>query len=225
MLLAGRNSGKEFPPILIFLHPIGDRLRKPLCKPSDNRFASRAQSRGLLHLLSEQITNRKIEMKFRALLAGIALCFAAAPSLVQAEDAKAGKTIVETAVAADGFETLVAAVKAGGLVEALSGEGPFTVFAPTDEAFAKLPKGTLESLLKPENKDKLVAILKYHVVPGKVMAADVVKLDEAETLAKKMVEIKVDGKKVMVNSSQVIKTDIECSNGVIHVINKVLIPE
>lgn len=164
-------------------------------------------------------------MKFRALLAGIALCFAAAPSLVQAEDAKAGKTIVETAVAADGFETLVAAVKAGGLVEALSGEGPFTVFAPTDEAFAKLPKGTLESLLKPENKDKLVAILKYHVVPGKVMAADVVKLDEAETLAKKMVEIKVDGKKVMVNSSQVIKTDIECSNGVIHVINKVLIPE
>merc|ERR1712230_265942 len=135
------------------------------------------------------------------------------------------KDIVDTAVAAGSFSTLVAAVKAAGLVNTLKGEGPFTVFAPTDEAFAKLPAGTVESLLKPENKDKLVAILTYHVVPGKVMAADVVKLDEAETLAKKMVEIKVDGKKVMVNSSQVIKTDIECSNGVIHVINKVLIPE
>lgn len=133
--------------------------------------------------------------------------------------------IVDTAVAADGFETLVAAVKAAGLVETLKGEGPFTVFAPTDEAFAALPEGTLDTLLKPENKDQLVSILTYHVVPGKVMAADVVKVESAKTVQGSEVTVKVDGDTVMVDGAKVVKTDIECSNGVIHVIDSVILPE
>ena len=133
------------------------------------------------------------------------------------------KNIVETAVAAGSFNTLAAALKAGGLIEALSSDGPFTVFAPTDEAFAKLPEGTLEDLLKPENKDKLVAILKYHVVSGAVPASKVVKLKEAKTLGGKKVTIK-SGKAVYVNKSKVVKTDIRTSNGIIHVIDTVVIP-
>ena len=132
------------------------------------------------------------------------------------------KNIVETAVEAGSFNTLAAALKAGGLIDALSSKGPFTVFAPTDEAFAKLPEGTLEDLLKPENKDKLVSILKYHVVSGAVPAAKVVKLKEAKTLGGKTVAIK-SGKAVYVNKSKVIKTDIRTSNGIIHVIDTVLI--
>lgn len=132
--------------------------------------------------------------------------------------------IVDTAVAAKGFNTLVAAVKAGGLVETLKGDGPFTVFAPTDEAFAKLPKGTVESLLKPENRDQLVSILTYHVVPGKVTAAEVVKLSDAKTVQGSKVSIKTEHDKVMVGGVNVIKTDIDCSNGVIHVIDGVLMP-
>ena len=135
------------------------------------------------------------------------------------------KTIVEVAVGAKTFNTLVAAVKVAGLVETLSGEGPFTVFAPTDEAFAKLPKGTVESLLKPENKAKLVAVLTYHVVPGKVMAADVVKLTEAKTVQGTTVDIKVEGESVMIDKAKVVKTDIGCRNGVIHVIDSVILPE
>ena len=134
------------------------------------------------------------------------------------------KDIVDTAVEADGFTTLVAAVKAAGLVETLKGDGPFTVFAPTDAAFKKLPKGTLESLLKPENKAKLVSILTYHVVPGKVMAADVVKLSKAKTVQGSEVEIEVAGGKVKVDNATVVKTDIPCKNGVIHVIDAVIIP-
>lgn len=133
--------------------------------------------------------------------------------------------IVDTAVKAGKFNTLVAAVKAAGLVETLKGEGPFTVFAPTDEAFAKLPKGTVESLLKPENKEKLVAILTYHVVPGKVMAKDVVKLCEAKTVQGSAVKIVVDGTKVSVDGANVVKTDIETSNGVIHIIDSVILPK
>lgn len=162
-------------------------------------------------------------MKFRGVIAAVAMVMATMGSYLTADETKP-KTIVETAIAAEGFETLVAAVKAGELVEALSSKGPFTVFAPTDEAFAKLPKGTLETLLKPENKGKLQEILKYHVVSGNVMAADVVKLKSAKTLADKEVKIKVDGSTVMVNDSKVIKTDIKCSNGVIHVIDTVLLP-
>ena len=134
------------------------------------------------------------------------------------------KTIVEVAVGSDNFKTLVAAVKAADLVDTLSGEGPFTVFAPTDEAFAKLPKGTVEELVKPENKKKLASILTYHVVAGKVMAADVVKLKSAETVQGRKVRIRVKDGKVMVNRANVVKTDIVCKNGVIHVIDAVILP-
>ena len=136
----------------------------------------------------------------------------------------AGKDIVDTAVSAGQFKTLASALDAAGLVETLKGDGPFTVFAPTDEAFAKLPAGTLENLLKPENKDQLVAILTYHVVPGKVKAADVVKLNEAKTVNGKMVNIKVKGDTAMVNDAKVTKADIAASNGVIHVIDTVILP-
>lgn len=135
--------------------------------------------------------------------------------------------IVDTAVASKQFPTLVAAVQAAGLVEALKGEGPFTVFAPTEEAFRKLPKGTLESLLKPENKAKLAAILKYHVVPGKIMASDVMKLKngtDVKTLLGQSIKVK-NSHGVKVNNAKVIKTDIACSNGVIHVIDTVLVPK
>ncbi|MCL9775774.1 fasciclin domain-containing protein [Vibrio methylphosphonaticus] len=135
------------------------------------------------------------------------------------------KDIVDVAADNGSFNTLVAAVKAAGLVETLKGDGPFTVFAPTDEAFAKLPAGTVDMLLMPENKDKLVAILTYHVVPGKVMAADVVKLDSAATVEGQMVTIKVDGGSVMVDQANVVATDVAASNGVIHVIDAVLMPK
>lgn len=129
--------------------------------------------------------------------------------------------IVDTAVAAGSFNTLVTAVKAAGLVDTLKGEGPFTVFAPTDEAFAALPEGTLEALLA--DKEKLTAVLTYHVVSGKVMAADVVKIDEAETVQGGKVAIDASNG-VKVNNAKVVKADIETSNGVIHVIDTVLIP-
>jgi len=138
---------------------------------------------------------------------------------------KKSQDIVDTAVSAGSFKTLVAAVQAAGLVDTLKGEGPFTVFAPTDEAFAKLPKGTVETLLKPENKAKLIAVLTYHVVPGKVMAKDVVKLNEAKTVQGSSVKIAVEDGKVMVDGAQVIKADIATSNGVIHVIDAVILPE
>lgn len=134
------------------------------------------------------------------------------------------KDIVDTAVGAGSFNTLVAAVKAAGLVDTLKGEGPFTVFAPTDEAFAKLPKGTVESLLKPENKSKLVSILTYHVVPGKVKAKKAAKLDSAKTVNGAEITIKPSGKTLMINKSKVVKADIKTSNGIIHVIDAVLIP-
>jgi uncharacterized surface protein with fasciclin (FAS1) repeats len=137
---------------------------------------------------------------------------------------KAKKDIVDTAVAAGSFKTSAATLGAADLIEALKGEGPFTVFAPTDEAFAKLPKGTLESLLKPENKEKLVSILTYHVVSGKVPAKKVVNLTSAKTLQGSEVKINVSGGKVSVDNAQVVKTDIHCSNGVIHVIDKVILP-
>jgi len=134
------------------------------------------------------------------------------------------KDIVDTAVAAGSFKTLATALTSAGLIETLKGDGPFTVFAPSDEAFAKLPAGTVEDLLKPENKEKLVAILTYHVVPGKVMAADVVKLTEATTVQGTTVDIKTADGKVMVDGAQVVKTDIETTNGVIHVIDSVIMP-
>ena len=135
------------------------------------------------------------------------------------------RDIVDTAVGAGDFKTLAAALEAADLVETLKGKGPFTVFAPTDEAFEKLPKGTLEDLLKPENKKKLAGILTYHVVPGKVMAAEVTKMKKAKTVQGTDVKIKVVDGKVMVNDAEVIKTDIACTNGVIHVIDTVIMPE
>ena len=140
----------------------------------------------------------------------------------QAADAK--KDIVDTAVGAGSFKTLVAAVKAADLVKTLKSKGPFTVFAPTDAAFAKLPKGTLESLLKPENKKKLQDILTYHVVAAKVPAVKVAS-GKVKMVNGKNVNVKVDSGKVTVNKANVVKTDIFTSNGVIHVIDKVIIPK
>jgi uncharacterized surface protein with fasciclin (FAS1) repeats len=133
------------------------------------------------------------------------------------------KDIVDTAVAAGTFNTLAAALTAAGLVETLKGEGPFTVFAPTDDAFAALPAGTVEDLLKPENKDKLTAILTYHVVPGKVMSTDLTNGMKAATVNGAEVTIMTEGG-VMVNDAKVTTADIEASNGVIHVIDKVILP-
>ena len=130
--------------------------------------------------------------------------------------------IVETAVAAGQFKTLVAAVQAAGLVETLKGDGPFTVFAPSDAAFAKLPAGTVEALL--QDKAKLAAILTYHVVPGRVTAADVVKLTEAKTVNGKAVKIAVTNGKVMIDGATVVTPDVMASNGVIHVIDTVILP-
>jgi uncharacterized surface protein with fasciclin (FAS1) repeats len=132
--------------------------------------------------------------------------------------------IVDTAIAGK-FNTLVAAVKAAGLVDTLKGPGPFTVFAPTDEAFAKLPEGALQDLLKPENKEKLRSVLTYHVVPGKVMSRDVVKLNSAKTAQGSIIMIKAMDNSVTVNDAHIIKADIAASNGVIHVIDKVILPE
>ncbi|GAB4141927.1 MAG: hypothetical protein Tsb009_11940 [Planctomycetaceae bacterium] len=138
--------------------------------------------------------------------------------------AKKSKDIVDTAVSAGSFKTLVAAVKAADLVETLKSKGPFTVFAPTDAAFSKLPKGTIATLLKPENKKKLQSILTYHVVPGKVTANKVVTLKSAKTVNGKSVKIEVKNGKVFIDGAQVVKTDIHCSNGVIHVIDSVILP-
>lgn len=134
-----------------------------------------------------------------------------------------GKDIVDTAVAAGSFETLVAAVQAAELVDTLKGEGPFTVFAPTDDAFAALPEGTVADLLKPENKDQLVAILTYHVVPGKVMSGDLTDDMTAATVQGGDITIDLDSG-VMVNDANVVQADIETKNGVIHVIDKVILP-
>lgn len=147
-----------------------------------------------------------------------------APSAMVAEQKPMNnKTIVEVASEAGNFKTLVAAVKAAGLVETLSGPGPFTVFAPTDEAFAKLPAGTVEALLK--DKEKLTKILTYHVVAEKVMAKEVTQMSSAKTVQGGEVMVKTDGGQVMINDAAVVKADIEASNGVIHVIDTVLMPQ
>ncbi|MFP1645907.1 fasciclin domain-containing protein [Pontitalea aquivivens] len=156
----------------------------------------------------------------RTLLAFAASTFLAAPALADNHS----KDIVDTAVAAGGFTTLVAAVQAAGLVDTLKGEGPFTVFAPTDDAFAALPAGTVEDLLKPENKDKLTAVLTYHVVPGKVMSGDLANGMKAATVQGAEVTIMTEGG-VKVDAANVTTADIEASNGVIHVIDAVILPK
>lgn len=161
-------------------------------------------------------------MKALFLAAVSAFAFGATPAFAQ-QPAAAG-TIVDVAAANPDFSTLVAAVKAAGLDGTLAGAGPFTVFAPTNAAFEKLPAGTVESLLKPENKDKLTAILTYHVVPGKVMAAQVTGLTEAKTVNGKSAPIDTTAG-VRIGGANVVKTDIAASNGVIHVVDSVLMPE
>lgn len=146
------------------------------------------------------------------------------PLAAGSHDKEAGKDIVDTAIAAGSFNTLVAAVQAADLVDALKADGPITVFAPTDEAFALLPEGTVENLLKPENKDQLVAILTYHVVPGKIDAAKVTTLESAETLQGESISISVKDGKVFVDNAQVITADVMASNGIIHVIDHVILP-
>ena len=169
------------------------------------------------------MTSSANRSRFQFPLIAFAVVSLSIPAL--AADSSAAKDIVDTAVAAGSFKTLTAAVGAAGLVDTLKGPGPFTVFAPTDEAFAKLPKATLDDLLKPENKAKLAAILTYHVVSGKVMAADVVKMKSAKTVNGQKLKVVVKGAKVTVDGASVIKTDIATSNGVIHVIDTVMLPK
>ena len=146
-------------------------------------------------------------------------------SFATADQKAPSKDIVDTAVAAGSFNTLAAALKAAGLVDALKGDGPFTVFAPTDAAFAKLPKGTVETLLKPENKSKLVDILTYHVVSGSVPAKTAVTLNKATALNKKAISLGIKGKSLYLNGkARVIKADVHASNGVIHVLDNVILP-
>ncbi len=159
-----------------------------------------------------------------AAAAGAALLGSAAPVVAQSYVQESKPDIVEIAASAGSFNTLVAAVKAAGLVETLQGEGPFTLFAPTDEAFAKLPAGTVEDLLKPENKEKLQAILTYHVVPGRVMAEDVAGLSSATTVQGQSLRVSIENGTPMVDNAKIIQTDIDASNGVIHVIDSVVIP-
>ena len=163
---------------------------------------------------------RKVRTIAVALVAMVA--FALAPALVSAESGK--KDVVDTAVAAGKFNTLAAALKAAGLVDTLKGQGPFTVLAPTDEAFAKLPAGTVEDLLKPENKEKLKAVLTYHVIPAKAMSSDVAGMTSAKTVNGKELTIKTSEGKVMIDKATVTTADVAASNGVIHVIDSVLLP-
>ncbi len=139
--------------------------------------------------------------------------------------AEPSSDILQTAAAAGSFSTLVAAIKAAGLEETLSGPGPFTVFAPTDDAFAKLPAGTVENLLKPENKAKLIAVLTYHVVPGKLLAKDVVTSTKLKSVQGQELSVVVDGSQVSIDGAKVVKTDIAASNGVIHVLDSVVLPK
>jgi uncharacterized surface protein with fasciclin (FAS1) repeats len=157
------------------------------------------------------------------LLTSTLILFALAAFAAEAQ-AKSSKDIVAVAAGAGQFKTLVAAIKAAGLVDTLEGPGPFTVFAPTDSAFAKLPKGTVEELLKPENKQKLTSILTYHVLSGKVLSSQV-KTMMAPTVNGQQLDVKVEGGKVMVNNATVVKADIPASNGVIHAIDTVLMPK
>jgi uncharacterized surface protein with fasciclin (FAS1) repeats len=165
-----------------------------------------------------------MKSKVRGIASTAAVVLVAASFAIGTLARATNQDIVDTAVGAGQFNTLTTALKAAGLVETLKRPGPFTVFAPTDEAFAKLPAGTVEKLLKPENKAKLTAILTYHVVPGTVKAEQVTKLNEAKTVNGAMVKVSTEAGKVMINGATVVKADIAASNGVIHVIDKVILP-
>ena len=168
-------------------------------------------------------SKQSVKVGFLAVAAGLVLTLSL--GMLAGPKDPPSKDIVDTAVAAGSFKTLAAALQAAGLVDTLKGKGPFTVFAPTDEAFAKLPAGTVENLLKPENKQKLVAILTYHVVPGRVLAAQVTKMNSAKTVNGESLGISSNDGSVMVDNAKVVQTDILCSNGVIHVIDSVMLPK
>jgi uncharacterized surface protein with fasciclin (FAS1) repeats len=159
----------------------------------------------------------------KTLTLGIAVTMLMLSASTQAQ--QNDKDIVETAMAAGSFKTLAKALQAADLVDTLKGQGPFTVFAPTDDAFAKLPAATLNDLLKPENKKKLQRILTYHVVDGRVTSSDVVKLNTAKAVSGDTIDIKASGGTVMVDGARVVKTDVQASNGIIHVIDTVIMPE
>ena len=167
----------------------------------------------------------KQDVKAGFLAAAVALALSLSLGAFAYPKAATGKDIVDTAVAAGSFKTLATALQSAGLVDTLKSKGPFTVFAPTDEAFAKLPAGTVENLLKPENKEKLAAILTYHVVPGRVLAAQVTKMNSAKTVNGQSLAISINDGAVMVDNAKIVKTDILCSNGVIHVIDSVVLPK
>ncbi len=168
-------------------------------------------------------------MRFKSILSvgglGLLLAGSADPASAQMYSEQAKPDIVATAISAGQFSTLVTAVKAAGLVDVLQGDGPFTVFAPTDDAFAKLPAGTLEDLLKPENKEKLKAVLTYHVVPGRVMAKDVAAIESVKTVQGQSLQISIENGTPMVDNAKIVATDIEARNGVIHVIDAVVLPQ
>jgi uncharacterized surface protein with fasciclin (FAS1) repeats len=161
---------------------------------------------------------------FRTVMLGV-VAGALTLSVAGADARDGGKDIVDTAAAAGSFSTLAKALEAADLVETLKGKGPYTVFAPTDEAFAKLPAATLDDLLKPENKARLRRILTYHVVPGRVSASEVVKLRSAQAVSGDTIDITANGATVMVDGARVLKTDIGASNGIIHVIDAVILPD
>jgi uncharacterized surface protein with fasciclin (FAS1) repeats len=163
-----------------------------------------------------------VKTVFVGIVTGALMLSAAA---VLAQDSNKSKDIVETATAAGSFKTLAKALEAADLVDTLKGKGPYTVFAPTDEAFARLPAATLNDLLKPENKKQLQRILTYHVVPGRVTASEVVKLSTATAVSGDTLDIKSQGNTVMVDDARVVKTDVNASNGVIHVIDAVILPD
>ena len=195
-------------------------LQCRFARPTVFAVALRVHTKTKTHQLKRNMKNIRI----LTLTAAVALVAAAAQfGIARADSTAKSQDIVAVASGAGSFNTLVAAVKAAGLVETLQGPGPFTVFAPTDAAFAKLPKGTVEDLLKPENKAKLVAILTYHVVAGKVMAADV-KTMKAKTVNGQSLDVKVTDGGVTVDNAKVVKTDVAASNGVIHVIDTVVLP-
>jgi uncharacterized surface protein with fasciclin (FAS1) repeats len=188
--------------------------------PSTERPVQRVTTRSVNHNETRR-TNMKDQISNLTLAAVMALGVAMG---VMTARAAADKNIIDTAIAAGQFNTLATALSAAGLVDTLKGPGPFTVFAPTDEAFAKLPPGTLESLLKKENKDQLTAILTYHVVPGEVMAADVANLKEAKTVNGRTVRVNRSNGKIMINNATVTRADVPASNGVIHIIDSVMLP-
>lgn len=176
-----------------------------------------------MHVSRSQVARRTSSRRLLGAFALAAAALLALPTALAGEKPKAD--IVDTAVAAGSFKTLAAALTAAGLIDTLKGPGPFTVFAPTDAAFAKLPAGTVDDLLKPENKAKLTSVLTYHVVPGKVKAADVVKLTEAKTVQGQSVRIMVADGQVKADGATVTATDVMASNGVIHVIDSVILPK